>query len=94
MTCDPGHERCDEYEAALKHLREQLRLCNIDQFNTEANLESMHLRLVDAIDGFKECMNDHATTLERLDAALELLKKHGIHVEESWCWCSPKVSMP
>jgi DNA-binding LacI/PurR family transcriptional regulator len=39
-------------------------------------------------------MDDHATTLERLDAALAALKQHGIHVEENWCWCEPEVSKP
>lgn len=27
----------------------------------------------------------------RLDKVLELLRRHGIHIEEMWCWCNPTI---
>ena len=38
-----------------------------------------------------EAANQSADYAARLAVTLELLRKHGIHVEEKWCWCEPTV---
>ena len=38
-----------------------------------------------------EAANQSADYAARLAITLELLRQHGIHVEEKWCWCEPTV---
>ena len=84
------HDRIDALTAENLSLREQVAALESREVCTVAheNVETCGYCQRDALTA------ENAALRSRLAVTLDMLKKNGMHVEESWCWCEPEVSKP
>ena len=56
----------------------------LDQFGDEAAIDSWPVYV---------SAEDYDDLAAKFNVVMRVLRDHEIHVEENWCWCSPKVTV-